>query len=283
MKKAIIFFACTVILAVAYSFAPTRSSHHRIKVISFNIRNSSAWSTQHDGINCWANRRAAVASMIAQEQPDAIGLQEVLNDQLHFLDSALVDYERIGVGRDDGDTNGECMAVYFRKDRFLLEKSATYWLSETPTAVSRGWDAACKRTVTMVLLEDRETHYEWLYMNTHLDHVGAIARAESTRLLHRLAEEWAGDSIPVVIGGDMNSNLQDTIFRSFSEDGWVSVREMLAPEDTLPTYTGYGKEKASQIDHFFIRNLRPVSIKTLNGNYGVPYISDHYPVMMEFD
>ena len=155
---------------------------------TFNIRNSSAWSTQHDGINCWANRRAAVASMIAQEQPDAIGLQEVLNDQLHFLDSALVDYERIGVGRDDGDTNGECMAVYFRKDRFLLEKSATYWLSETPTAVSRGWDAACKRTVTMVLLEDRETHYEWLYMNTHLDHVGAIARAEADELYNQCME-----------------------------------------------------------------------------------------------
>ena len=44
------------------------------------------------------------------------------------------------------------MAIYYRDADFELEKSGTFWLSETPDQVSMGWDAACKRTCTWVLL-----------------------------------------------------------------------------------------------------------------------------------
>lgn len=32
------------------------------------------------------------------------------------------------------------------------------------------------------------------------------------------------------------------------------------------------------IDHLFVRNMKCLSYRTLDGDYGVPYISDHYPI-----
>lgn len=275
-------FLLVIFAVVACASSQSQESDRPIKVITFNVRNSSAWSTQFDGIHCWENRKNAVAKMIEEEHPDAIGLQEALNDQVAFMDSLLTGYQKIGVGRDDGDTSGECMAVYFNKERFSLERSATYWLSETPQKVSKGWDGACRRTVTMALLEEKSSGMKWLYMNTHLDHVGPVARAESIKLLTRLAEDWAGKRIPVVIGGDMNSTLNDTIFRSFYAANLFSARNIVCPDDTLSTYNAYGKGSASQIDHFFVRGIQPKRVVTMKKDYGVPYISDHYPVLLEF-
>ena len=78
----------------------------------------------------------------------------------------------MGVGRDDGAEKGEFMAVYYLRDRFELLDSGTFWLSETPDKVSRGWDGACNRTVTWVELKDRKSGKEFFYFNTHLDHKG---------------------------------------------------------------------------------------------------------------
>ncbi len=260
-----------------------QESQQSVKVVSFNIRNSSEMSERQDGPYYWTYRRDAVAKMVAIEQPDAIGLQEALGDQVAFLDSILVDYQRVGVGRDDGKEAGEWMAIYFRKDRYDLVSSATYWLSETPDKPSRGWDAACRRTVTVVQLRDRFSGKDWFYMNTHLDHVGKVARAESTKQLSQLADRLTQEHLPIVIGGDMNSTLDDTIFQALVEVGLRSARDLSPVSDNKITYNAYGKGKAQQIDHFFVRNLKPTLFRTLDGDYGVPYISDHYPVMVTFE
>lgn len=274
--KRLLFF---LLLYVSYALG-AQEARNEVKVISFNIRNSSEMSERQDGSYYWTYRKDAVAKMLVAERPDAIGLQEALIDQIAFLDSALVGYQRVGVGRDDGATEGEWMAIYFRRDRFDLVKSATYWLSETPDKPSRGWDAACRRTVTVVQLRDRISGKDWVYMNTHLDHVGKTARAESTKQLRKLADEW--NAVPIVIGGDMNSTLEDTIFLSLTDAGLLSARDLAPITDNKLTYNAYGKGKAQQIDHFFVRKLRPLAFRTLDGDYGVPYVSDHYPVMMSF-
>lgn len=251
--------------------------------VSFNIRLGSEWSRAQDSSNYWDFRKEAVLTMIAQEHPDAIGMQEVLPGQLHFLDSMLTGYERIGVGREDGKEEGECMAVFFRTDRFELEKSHTYWLSEWPDSVSMGWDAACFRTVTMALLRDKATQQRMLYMNTHLDHVSVTARAESMKLLTRLATEWVGEEIPVIIGGDMNTSATDTIFDTLMARGFCKCRDVAPVSDNEMTFNGFGKCDPIQIDHFFARGIRVKEFHTLNGDYGVEYISDHYPVKLVFD
>lgn len=244
--------------------------------MSFNIRNSSAWG--EDGDNDWAHRREAVAAMILKESPDALGMQEMLPDQLAYLDSALsAEYDRIGVGRDDGKAEGESMCIYYKRDRLALQDWHTRWLSDTPDSVSFGWDAACRRTVTEALFTDKRTRSNIVYLNTHLDHVGPTARRNSALMLCDIAAQY---SCPVVLGGDMNSDIKDPIFLPFGPAGLIPARNLCGAEYRT-TFTGYGKYTPTVIDHFFVRGLKVKSFTTLDGNYGVPYISDHYPILMK--
>ena len=253
-----------------------------VSFMTFNIRNSSA--VEADGPNAWEFRKEAVAQMIWHECPDAIGLQEVLPDQLAYLDSVLEGYTRIGVGRDNGNDEGECMAIYFKKDRFALQHSATYWLSETPDTVSLGWDGACKRTATVVSLYDKVTRRPLLYVNTHLDHVGVAARTEGVKELAGIISSWAGEMEPaIILGGDMNSDICDSLFAPIFDMQMADARATAPETDTMLTYNAYGNGEQSRIDHFFVKNVTLKSFETLNGDYGVPFVSDHYPVKVVFD
>ena len=250
-----------------------------LKIISFNIRYNS-WNNI-DGENGWPNRKVAVAKMILEEQPAAIGLQEALIDQLQYLDSALTHYRRIGVGRDDGKEAGEFMAIYYDTTRLELLSYRTRWLSETPDVPTKGWDAACYRTVTIARFHDRQSGKEFQYLNTHLDHMGKTARAEGVKLIvQSLKENSISDNVPVIVGGDMNSTIEDKIFQSFYHVNLKPARELTKNSSYVDTYNAYGKEKSALIDHFFVREVKVKQFRTLDGNYGVPYISDHYPIEM---
>ena len=248
-----------------------------LTVMSLNVRYNGVW--EDDGENAWQYRRDAMAAMILQEMPDAVGMQEVLPDQKAWLDSALGErYWSIGVGRDDGDTVGESMCIYYNYNRLKLIDWHTYWLSETPDSVSFGWDAACRRTVTVATFEDVYTGRNFTYLNTHLDHVGREARRNSVLQLCSLARQHEG---ALILGGDMNSGINDSIFHPLAKEGLLSARDIAPVTDTAYTFTGFGKYNPSRIDHFFVRGWQVESFQTLNGDYGVPYISDHYPIVMK--
>lgn len=268
-------FGLGVQAQVARSASP--SDARQVSFISFNIRYNS-WNNI-DGVNGWPNRRAAVVRMINEERPAAIGLQEALIDQLLYLDSNLPGYRRVGVGRDDGKKGGEFMAIYYDTSRLEYRGCDTWWLSETPYQPSLGWDAACRRTVTSLRLRDPQSGKEFVYLNTHLDHVGKTARAESTKFIAAIIEGHFLD-IPVILGGDMNSTIDDPIFRQFYAIGLQAARTLATPTSHKNTYTGFGKDKSSLIDHFFVRGVHVEQFRTLDGDYGVPYISDHYPIEM---
>ena len=273
MKKLLPLLLLAAVLFTACHRAPKTET---LKIMSFNIRNSSAWA--EDGDNDWAHRREAVAQMILQVAPDALGMQEMLPDQLAYLDSALAgQYDRIGVGRDDGDTLGENMCIYYRRDRLALIHWDNRWLSETPDSVSFGWDAACRRTLTTAYFSVGDEGKRFFYLNTHLDHVGQEARKNSVLQLCQIIGH-ATD--PVILGGDMNSSLADTIFAPLADIDMLAARDVADSSDDAMTFTGYGKCEATQIDHFFVRNLKVKTFETLNGDYGIPYLSDHYPILI---
>lgn len=268
--------AKSLILILLMAFGGLLSAQP-MTVISLNIRYNSY--NNIDGENGWPNRKAAVARMILEERPVAIGLQEALIDQLQYLDSALPGYHRVGVGRDDGKEAGEFMAIYYDTARLELVSGTTRWLSATPEEPSLGWDAACRRTVTITRFRDRQTDKEFYYLNTHLDHVGKTARAEAAKYIATLVAELPFEA-PVIVGGDMNSTIDDPIFQNFYAVHLQAARTLTRHTSHLDTYNAYGKDKSSLIDHFFVRNIKVNSFRTLNGDYGVPYISDHYPIGM---
>ena len=267
-----------IILMLALSFG---ASAQELKIISFNIRYNS-WNNI-DGDNGWPYRKDAVVKMINEERPAAIGLQEALIDQLQYLDSCLPQYRRIGVGRDDGKEAGEFMAIYYDTAQLILDGYRTLWLSETPEVPSKGWDAACYRTATVANFFDRQSRRNFYYINTHLDHVGKTARAESAKYIAGIAVKCK--SFPVILGGDMNSTIDDTIFGAFYRAGLKDARTITDSTSNAITYNAFGGCDQSGngtdgkvIDHFFVNGCEVVSFRTLDGDYGVPYISDHYPI-----
>ena len=256
------------------------------KIISFNVRYSSA--PEIDGDNRWELRRDAAVKMVAQQKPLAMGLQEACPDQIDFLDLNLTGYKHIGVGRDDGKRAGEMMAIYYDTTRLTLLDSGTFWLSETPEKVSIGWDAACNRTCTWGHFKMKDTDFEFLYFNTHLDHLGSLARKNSIKLIVAKMTELNPDNLPVFLSGDFNSTTDDPIFDPLKAS-LKDAREMSAISDKIITYNGFGTvtdnpntRKEWVIDHIFFSGVNPMAFMVLNGNYGVPFISDHYPISFRF-
>ena len=214
-----------------------------IKLISFNMRTS--WG--RDGDNSWPNRRHATAQMLRQEAPDVMGVQEAMQDQFELLDSG------------------------------------TFWISETPDNVSRGWDAACNRTVTWVELRDKSSGKEFFYFNTHLDHQGKIAREEGVKLIVTKIRQIAGKKAAVILGGDLNTSIDNPHLKPLTRL-MASARDTAAETDQKGTFNGFGSAPDTIIlDHLFYRGrMKCRKFVTLDGDYGAPYISDHYPIAMVF-
>lgn len=266
------------LVLVVLLFGGCNKPSDELKIISFNIRYNS-WNNI-DGPNGWPYRKAAVVKMIDEERPAAIGLQEALIDQLQYLDSNLPTYRRIGVGRDDGQEAGEFMAIYYDTTRLLLLYDTTRWLSMTPEVPSKYEGAGCFRTVTVARFRDKNGGHEFAYLNTHLDHVSDDARARGAQVIGDIvANNLKG--IPVVVGGDMNCTAEydeNKPFDFFSRAGLQEAREMPDSTSHAITYNAYGNGEGSVIDHFFVKELKVLRFRTLDGDYGVPYISDHYPI-----
>jgi len=257
-----------------------------LKLMSFNIRNSH--SDDYDGENSWLYRKHAAVKMIGELQPDIIGMQEVTGRQRVFLTDSLPGYSHYGIDRDSGlaDGRGESMSVFYRTDRFELVDEGTIWLSETPDTVSKGWDAACIRTATFVHLKDRQCgEKDLFFLNTHFDHIGVIARREEGKMLMNWIEERFAQGATMVLTGDFNSTFEDEALQPLN-DGMTYARTASAETDTAGTFQNWGNilpEDREIIDHIYVKGLTPLAYHVVSEDYGVPFISDHYPIMVTAD
>jgi endonuclease/exonuclease/phosphatase family metal-dependent hydrolase len=252
-----------------------------LNVMTFNIR----YDNPEDSLNNWQYRKDIAAKVIMMNDIDILGTQEVLVNQLNDLKARLTDYQAIGVGREDGKEKGEYSAIFYKKSRFEEVESGWFWLSETPeVAGSKGWDGACERIATWAILKEKESKKKVFFINTHLDHVGKVARQEGvTLLLNRTKELSKG--LPVIITGDFNSQPDSEVFKHITESGEFMDSRLIALEvsGSSGTFHAFGKipaEKRDFIDYIFFTNEFIVnSYEVLPEKLDNTYISDHMPVM----
>lgn len=277
MIRSILILLTALVCCACRNDRPT-ASEAALKVISYNVRYTGEPTT--DGENHWSYRRHASINMVREERPALIGTQEVLAEQLEFLSENLPEYEAVGVGRDDGVSAGEHMAIFYRKEAIEMLDWGTFWLSPTPDSPTMGWDAACYRTCTWARLRDRASGKEFAVMNTHLDHIGQVAREQSIRLLMQRMSELMGEEMPVVMTGDFNSTTDQPIYAPLKA-AMQDAREVAPASDPRSTFNGWGRG-SGVIDHIFVRGVEVDRFEVLcDKNYGAPYISDHYPVAAE--
>src|ERR1041384_3204380 len=83
---------CGVVLMGAQRLWAADAAPGTLRVMSFNIRNSSA----KDGENAWEKRKGFLLETVRAFGPDLLGMQEVLEDQAEFLRGGLADYGFVG-------------------------------------------------------------------------------------------------------------------------------------------------------------------------------------------
>lgn len=286
MKRILIYFSVlTLMLTGGCSGEKNETS---LKVMTFNLR----YDNPRDSINAWPNRTGIVTNFLRTEKPDLLGMQEVLDHQYEYLDSVLTDYESVGVGRSDGARGGEMNPVFFRKDRFDLVRTITFWLSETPyIAGSQAWGAGLPRIVTWVELADRNTHDHLFYFNTHFAHDSDSARVMSAKLLMEKVDSIARGSL-FVITGDFNMTPESKGY-SILTGPYESVpmlrdsHDISAKRPYGPAYTFNGfsdKVGNGRIDFVFVKDgLNVLEHKTFIKKEKGVFISDHWPVMAVVD
>lgn len=265
------------------SFFISCSKPMYVNVMTFNIRLDHAG----DGPNNWQYRKDAAAKVVKLYDVDIMGGQEVLNNQLNDFLERLPEYAAIGVGRDDGKNKGEYSPLLYKKDRFTVEKSGTFWISQTPDiAGSMGWDAAYTRVASWAVLKDKKSGKNIFAINTHLDHMGLTARREGANLLINKINELA-NGLPVVLTGDFNDfpasdavkNITDISKKGYLIDS-KSIASKISGSDW--TFHDFGRlpiDKRERIDYIFVsKQIEVLDYETLPDKLDNVFVSDHKPI-----
>ena len=249
--------------------------------MSYNIRYDNTWDLN----NSWSIRKNKLSEILIQFAPSIIGIQEGLLNQVQYLDSCLIDYDYVGVGRDDGKEQGEFCVIFFDTTRFTVLNHSTFWLSETPDTISVGWDAALERICTYAQFQDKYTAEKFWVFNTHFDHIGVIARERSSELILDRINMVNSQSLPVIVMGDFNSLPNSTpinkIKTEMSDALQISLEKLQGP---MGTFNGFNLDQPieKRIDYIFTKNIKVLSYMHINDRLNNNrHISDHLPVMIE--
>jgi len=270
------------VIAVLSIIAPNQfeAQENTLPVMSFNIR----YDNPKDGVNAWPNRKKAVCSLIKKYKPAIIGIQEALENQNADLLNGVQGYSMVGLGREDGDAKGEYCSILFDTTRMNCLWDSTFWLSDTPHRISRGWDAALERIATVGLFADKTSEKKLYVINAHFDHKGKKARYESARLLTSFAAEIGESGIPVVLTGDLNCVPESRPLKqllSLFDDPSVVTGEALTPKGT---FNGFDPELRpdKRIDYILLFGLMPLQYRHLiERRTERLFVSDHYPVICQ--
>ena len=251
-----------------------------LNAMTFNIR----YATPNDGINQWENRKDYVAQTITFYEADLLGLQEATKPQVDYLAEKLSDYDWIGVGRDDGKEKGEYSPIFFKTDRFRLIDWKTVWLSETPDKPSKSWDAALPRRATIATLTDKKSKKNFILINTHYDHIGVLARENSSKLIVELTKELQKKNLPIILMGDFNSTPETSILQVFTQSVYKNTQDASKQPHfgPLDTFNGFeSKERAgTNIDHIFVsKEVEVLTHASLSNTWEGRFASDHYAIL----
>ncbi|KUO68206.1 MAG: endonuclease/exonuclease/phosphatase [Lutibacter sp. BRH_c52] len=271
-----------IIILLIFLLLGIHSNAQSLEVMTYNIR----LDVMGDGENSWPFRKEFLTSQIQFYEPDVFGIQEARPNQVIDILNALPQYSEVGIGR-EGEGKGESSNIYYKKDRFLLKETNTFWLSETPNKISKGWDAAYIRVCTYALLKDKKTRKNIWIFNTHLDHQGEVAKTKGIALILSKIAEVNTKNYPVIFMGDFNSEPNSARIISLknymdnSRD--ISEEKPFGPSGTFNGFN-HNEPVTSLIDYIFISKnsgLKVNKYAILSDSKDLKYPSDHFPVYVK--
>jgi endonuclease/exonuclease/phosphatase family metal-dependent hydrolase len=272
-----------ILLLVLFSEMVWAQVGDPVRVVSYNVR----YKNTIDSINGWEFRKDNVAALIKYHKADIVGLQESNDEQTEDVEERLKDYKWYGVPRMSGKT-GEMTPILYRKNRFMLLGSGTFWYSETPDVPeSKSWDALYPRIASWVKLRDLVSGREFFFFNTHFDHRGDIARQKSGEIIRQKIKEIAG-SHPAILTGDFNTQDDSEAYRNIIKEGTlkdafhVTESPHYGPVNTSSGFAVSTQPIRARIDYVFVSDkVRVLERATITDQREGRYFSDHLPVLAE--
>lgn len=274
-----LFYTPTPVTTVNPETIPEAIKTQQVTIMSYNV-----W-IGGTGEKSPENRTDEIVANIREYSPDSFGLQEADEGWMERLPAELDEYACVGIGRNSNKGGGEASPVFYKKDKYELLDSGTFWLSKNPEKASKSWDAMFKRICTYVILKDKQTGFTYAHFNAHFDHMGVIARLESVAVVAAKIKELAFD-IPVVFSGDLNDYEGGDMYNRVLESGLRDTKTLAETKSGgNVTYHGYSSlsEKDKPIDFIFVNGFATkvksytVDSEKINGIYS----SDHHPVISE--
>ncbi|MBP3697423.1 MAG: endonuclease/exonuclease/phosphatase family protein [Clostridia bacterium] len=249
-----------------------------LTVMTYNVKISG------DGLRTVEKRAPHIINTVKEKAPDSVGFQETDKAWVEILAEGLTEYAHVEKYREDGVEKGEASAIFYLKDKYDLVESGHFWLSETPDAPSKGWDAACERICTYAILKDKKTGFVYAHFNVHFDHVGTEAPAKSIELVSAKIAEIAPD-IPVVFTGDFNLNEGSENYNNLLACGLKDTKYLAKKHDNHSTYHGYHVVMPSTkpIDYIFVNGyVKSVESSKIDSGF-VDHVlaSDHFPITVK--
>ena len=281
-------------------------------VCTFNIRCANDSDTYPDGSSAaWEARKASVKKFLDTVKPDLVGLQEIRKEQSAWFASYSDEYGYFDVSRDSESgasvrSHGgshEGVGVLYLKKRFELVSTEYFWLDQDIHSLPEAhkddegktvfgiWNSRCRRITLSVVLKDRQHGNSPVYFfPTHYDHKSTEARRNSADLMVGQmkalckADDLKDADIPVFHLGDLNTASDGGLLESLNDNLYYARTSVAGPDTDTGTYNGF-KGKNYIIDHIYYggKAVKPLKYWVDRTDYGVPFLSDHYPVLFQWE
>ena len=260
-----------------------------LRLMSFNVRYNTPKDT---GATNWEVRKYAIQKFITTIRPDVVAVNEARAKMREDLRTLLPDYDMIEIPGTGSGKGANAVIIYNRSTVKLL-KSDWFFHSATPKEPSLCWDVTTKqwRGTVYGLFKERATGKKFWWFCTHLclglKNCDLEGKMNSSLLNLDMMQKAAGEDGTVFIAGDMNASYVEDDIRRWGLQPyyyWMKDARQTAPQTSnATTFNAFGHMEITErhmLDYIFYRNAEILKFETFDSpDWGVPYISDHYPVM----
>ena len=284
------FYQPTAVLVAAIALSPTallaqglettRISSVVLDVMTFNIRTAIG----RDGDNSWPFRKNLVSETILDSDPDIVGLQEALAEQIAFLESEMPEYRWIGVDRglNGGEGLSEATPIFYKYREMAPIESGTFWLSDDPNPPTER--RRVSRIVTWARFHLFETRQQVYVYNTHFTlRRGQRQLQSASQINAHIADLPRGSAVLVM--GDFNAVAETSeTWQVATSDGlrdaWVVAEHREGPALTANGFRAPRQGWEGRIDWLLVGGPIAVDrVETVVNSSNGRYPSDHYPVV----
>ena len=238
-----------------------------------------------------------VIASVKQRNPDVFGLNEAGKDWINKFnsDTQISAQYACAEGKPaDNAADASYNPIFYKKDKFELVEVQTKWLSATPDKMSKYPDAKHYKIFTYVILKDKVSGTEFMYINVHLDGSNDSSahaalkevRKKQADILKRLVSEYS--YLPAILGGDFNEGPTSNVIVGMSNGTrfkyCMNVAEKKIDINSTDVNSSYTAISDGVIfDYLFVTSdcITVQKYEQWDNKVNGKYPSDHLPVCAE--